>query len=99
MGEISEFITTSDWASLSGLLIPFWVLLIGAIGLAGSVLLAHGVIPSLATTRELPDPRLLKLRQPLYLSAAAFLGLSIFLVIVILTRMDALEGFFDLRLI
>ena len=99
MGELPEFITTSDWANLSGLLIPFWVLLFSVSGLAGSLLLAQAVIPSLATTRELPDPRLLKLRRPLYLSAAAFLGLSIFLLIVIFVRVSILGEFFDLRLI
>ena len=99
MGELPEFITTSDWANLSGLLIPFWVLLVGVIGLASSLLLAQAVIPSLATTRDLPDPRLLKLRPPLYLSAAAFLGLSIFMVIVIFLRVGILDEFFDFRLI
>jgi len=99
MGEIPEFLTTSDWANLSGLLIPFWGLLFSVIAFASSLLLAQAVIPSLATTRDLPDPRLVKLRPPQYLGAAAFFGLAIFMVVVIFTRVGILDKFFDFRLI
>ena len=99
MGVIPEYITSSDWANLSGLLFPLWGLLGAVFGFAGSMLLAHGVIPSLAANRDLPDPRLVKLRPPLYLSAALSLLLAMLMVVVIFDRVGVLGEFFHQRLI
>ena len=94
MGENPNFITSSDWANISGLLPPFWALLGAVLGFAGSMLFAQAVIPSLATARDLPSPRLLKLRTPLYLSAAVFLALAISMVVVIFDRVGILGEIF-----
>ena len=99
MGDIPKFVTTSDWAALSGLLIPFWFLVIVVVGFAGSMLLAHGMIPSLANTRELPDPRIAKLRPLLYLSAAGFLVLIVITVAIIASRLGIISDIFAFRLV
>jgi hypothetical protein len=99
MGDIPKFVTTSDWAALSGLLIPFGVLVVLVFGLAGSMLFAHGLIPSLAGTRELPDPRLAKLRPLLYLSAAGFLVLIVITVAIIFSRLGVINDIFAFRLV
>lgn len=99
MGEVSRYITSADWANISGFLFPLWGLVFGVFGFAGSMLLAHGVIPSLAATRDLPDPRLLKLRPPLYLSAIAFLALAVVMVFVIVARVEFLGEIFRFRLV
>jgi hypothetical protein len=94
MGQIPSFITSADWANISGLLAPFWVLFGAVLGFASSMLFAQAVIPSLATARALPSPHLVKLRTPLYLSAAIFLALAIFMVVVIFDRVGILGEIF-----
>ena len=99
MGDIPRYITSADWANLSRLLFPLWRLVGGVFGFAGSMLLAHAVIPSLATSRDLPDPRLVKLRPPLYLGAALFLLLAIFAVTLIVDRVGVLREIFRFRIV
>ena len=94
MDEVSRYITTADWTNISRFLFPLWGLVLAAFGFAGSMLLAHGVIPSLATTRDLPDPRIAKLRPPLYLAAAAFLALGVFMVVLLVTRIGVVGEVF-----
>ncbi len=99
MGEIAKFVTSSDWAAIGGLLTPFWVLLGAVLGLALSMLLAQGMIPSLKATRDLPDPRLASLRPPLYGAAVLFFALAVAMVLVIVARVGTLEDIFSDRLI
>ena len=98
VGETAKFITSSDWAAISGLLTPFWVLLGAMLGLAFSMLLAQGMIPSLKASRDLPDPRLARLRQPLYGTAVLFFALAVAMVVVIVARVDILGEIFSDRL-
>ena len=99
MGEIPNFITSSDWANISGLLFPFWVLLGSVLGFAGSMALAHAVIPSLHTTRELPNPMIIRLRPPLYLSAAFFAAIAALAISLIIARVGILSEIFEFGLV
>jgi len=99
MGEIPNFITSSDWANISGLLFPFWVLLGAVLGFAGSMVLAHAVIPSLHTTRELPNPMIVRLRPPLYLSAGLFAAIAALAISLIVARIGILSEIFHFGLV
>lgn len=55
------YITQSNWSEIGKLLIFVWLLVLAAIGFGGSMLLAHGILPSLAANRDLPNEQLLKL--------------------------------------
>ena len=99
MGEVARYITTADWANISGLLFPLWGLVFAVFSFAGSMLLAHAVLPSLAATRDLPDPRLLMLRPPLYISAVAFLALAVLMMLVLIARVVNLSEIFPFHLV
>ncbi|MBI2872713.1 MAG: hypothetical protein HYY00_05950 [Chloroflexi bacterium] len=73
-----QFITSADWNNLGRLLTMLWLFVAAVVGLAGSFLLAHAVIPSLLTTGELEEwtPRLQRLRPVLYAAAILFLVLA-----------------------
>lgn len=99
MEDLPRLMTSTDWAAISGLLIPFWVLFVAVIGFAGSMLLAHGMIPSLAMSRELPTPALTRLRPPLYTVALLCFLLAVTMVVAIVQRIGILSSVFDSRLV
>ena len=94
MVDDPAFITHFNWSELSKLLIFLWLLLIAAVGFAGSILVAHGLIPSLAASRELPDQRLLKLRPLLYGAAAVFLAGAGVIVRLLVSKADVFEDIY-----
>jgi hypothetical protein len=66
-------LTTADWEAIRSGLLYTWGLAAGGVAAALLLLLGHGVLPSLLTTRDLPA-RLGRARPPLYalgLAAAA----------------------------
>ena len=99
MEDLPRFMTSADWAAVSGLLFPFWVLFVAVVGFAGSILLAHGMIPSLAMSRELPTPALTRLRPPLYTLAILCLLLAVTMVVAIVQRIGIMSSVFDSRLV
>ena len=88
------FITQADWKSMSELLAPLWMIAGSALGLAGSMLLAHGMIPSLAASRDLPPRTAGRARPPLYAAAAVFLVLAVYGVLLLVARLDAITTIF-----
>lgn len=92
-GPDPQFITQADWKAISELLRPLWMILGAVLGLGFSFLTAHGIIPSLAATRELPSP-LAALRVPLYLAAIAFLLFGLFSVTLFVDRLDIIRDIF-----
>ncbi len=94
MVDDPAFITNYNWSEFSKLLIFLWLLLIAAVGFAGSILVAHGLIPSLAASRELPDQRLLKLRPLLYGAAAVFLAGAGVIVRLLVSKADVFEDIY-----
>ena len=72
-----------------------WVVLGSALGLGGSMLLAHGTIPSLVNTRDLPADLGKKVRPPLYAAGVAFLALGLFAVTQFVDQLDVLRGIYN----
>ena len=95
MVEDPAFVTHYNWSEFSKLLIFLWLLVVAVVGFAGSVLAAHGLIPSLAASRDLPDQRLLKLRRPLYGAAAFFVIGAGVIVRLLVSKADVIEDFYE----
>ena len=93
-GVDPAFITQADWKAVSELLRPIWMILGSGLGLAFSLLLAHGAIPSLATSRDIPQATAARARPPLYPAAAVFLALALFCVTVLIDRLDVVSTIF-----
>jgi hypothetical protein len=89
------FTTALDWQRVGGLLLTLWWLAGSALGFVGSLLLAHGMLPSLGATRDLPASTVRLARPPLYLAAATFVALGGVSVFLFLDRVDLLKGIFD----
>ena len=94
-GPDPAFITSQNWADISDLLMMLWLILGSAMGLGGSMLLAHGMIPSLVNTRDLPADLGKKARPPLYAAGATFLALGLFSVYLFVDRFSVISGIFD----
>ncbi|MDA1216249.1 MAG: hypothetical protein O2812_05190 [Chloroflexi bacterium] len=69
-----------------------WLLPLPVIGLAGSMLIAHGIIPSLAESGDIKDPRILKLRPVFYGTAAVSLVLVIVVLVVGIPLVELVNG-------
>jgi hypothetical protein len=94
-GPDPAFITSQNWADISDLLMTLWLILGSALGFGGSILLAHGMIPSLVITRDLPADLGRKVRPPLYAAGAAFLALGLFSVSLFVDRLDVITGIYN----
>ena len=65
-----------------------------AFGLGGSILLAHGMFPSLADTHDIPANLARRARPPLYAAAAAFLLMGLFSAYLFADRLDVITGIY-----
>ena len=61
------------------------------LGIGGSILLAHGMIPS---TRDIPAELGRKVRLPMYGSAVVFLALLLVSVLTFVGRLDVVTGIY-----
>ena len=93
-GPDPSFITQADWKQLGELLVPLWMILGSVLGFAFTMLLAHGMIPSLAATRDVPAHLAMKARPPLYGAALVFFALLIFSIVLFVNRLDVLTSIF-----
>ena len=93
-GPDPAFITSTDWKGISELLAALWMILGSALGIGGSMLLAHGMIPSLVATRDIPASLGRMVRLPMYGSAVIFLALLLFSVLTFVGRLDAVTGIY-----
>ena len=71
-GPDPSYITLENWDALSKLLSSLWLLTGAALGFGASLLLAHGMIPSLAISKDIPHGIARKMRAPLYGVALLF---------------------------
>ena len=92
-GSDPQFITHADWEAIGALLLPLWMVLGAALGVALSFLTAHGIIPSLAASRDIPS-RVAALRLPFYGAALAFLAFGLFSVWMLLDRLYIVSDIF-----
>lgn len=86
--------TASDWAAAADLLAALWFILGAAFGFGASMLLAHGMIPSLAVSRDIPANVARRIRIPLYAVAAVFLLLGLYAVSLFVERLDFISDMF-----
>lgn len=93
-GPDPTIITASDWAAAADLLAALWFLLGSAVGFGASMLLAHGMIPSLAISRDIPAHVARRIRIPLYAAAVAFLLLGLYAISLFVERLDLISTLF-----
>ncbi|MDE2837477.1 MAG: hypothetical protein OXL97_08215 [Chloroflexota bacterium] len=93
-GPDPSIITASDWAAAADLLAALWFLLGSALGFGASMLLAHGMIPSLAISRDIPAHVARRIRIPLYGAAALFLALELYAISLFIERLDLISDLF-----
>ncbi len=90
-GPDPAFIAEMDWHNVSRLLFALWLILGSGLGFGVSMLLAHGMLPSLAATRDIPAAAAARARPPLYAAGAAFLGLALFGVLLMVDRLEVIS--------
>ena len=81
-----EVITTEHWADISTMLRFLWLYWLFIIGFATNMLLAHALIPSLISSRQLPSS-VARIRPLLYMGALGILAIAI--LFFILTAVNA----------
>ena len=93
-GPDPTLMTASDWAAAADLLAALWFLLGSALGFGASMLLAHGMIPSLAISRDIPAHVARRIRIPLYAAAILFLLLGLYAISLFVERLDLISDLF-----
>ncbi|MXY60402.1 MAG: hypothetical protein F4Y96_08250 [Chloroflexi bacterium] len=93
-GPDPTFMTASDWAAAADLLAALWFLLGSALGFGACMLLAHGMIPSLAISRDIPAHVARRIRIPLYAGAVLFLLLGFYAISLFIERLDLISDLF-----
>lgn len=93
-GPDPSFISSADWAATSDLLAALWLLLGSAIGFGSSMLLAQGMIPSLAISRDIPESVARRIRPPLYGAAVVFLVSTAYAVSLFIDRLGVISAIF-----
>jgi hypothetical protein len=93
-GAEPTYITSADWAAISDLLATLWQILGSALGFGGAMLLAHGMIPSLVSSRDLPAYLGKRVRPPLYAAGVAFLAMGLFSAYQFVDRLDVITGIY-----
>ena len=93
-GPDPTLITASDWAAAADLLAALWFLLGSALGFGACMLLAHGMIPSLAVSRDIPANVARRIRIPLYAAAVVFLLLAFYAISLFIERLDLISELF-----
>jgi len=86
--------TTEQWSQITTALIYLWSFVGSMIMFAGCLLLGHGIIPSLVSTRDLP-PQYRNLRQPILVVAAVFLLSAVFCFVNFITHMTVVYDLFN----
>ncbi len=93
-GVDPAYMTQADWKSVSQLLVPLWMILGSGLGLGFSMLLAQGMLPSLAASRDIPAATARRARPALYLAAVVFLATGLFSVAVLISRLGTVSDIF-----
>jgi hypothetical protein len=93
-GPEPAFITSENWKQVSDLLFSLWLILGSGLGLGFSILLAHGMIPSLAATRDIPAAAAKRARPVMYASSLFFLALGLFGLVLFYGRLDIVSQLF-----
>ena len=94
-GPDPNYISLENWDALSKLLASLWLILGAALGFAASMLLAHGMIPSLAASRAIPQAIAKKMRAPLYAAALFFAGMAAYAIYLFIDRLFVIPDIFN----
>ncbi len=91
MTEIDpQSLTSADWDQIQTTLVYLWVLWLSVIAMALSLLVAHAVIPSLATTGHIGSG-VERVRPIFYVAAAIAAAISIFAFVGFVTESDVVR--------
>tara|TARA_Y100001936_G_C16089243_1_gene684500 strand:- start:2218 stop:2520 length:303 start_codon:yes stop_codon:yes gene_type:complete len=93
-GPDPNYISLENWEALSKLLSSLWLILGAALGLAASLLLAHGMIPSLAASKDIPQTIAKKMRAPLYAAALIFAVIVSYAIYLFIYRLSVIPDIF-----
>ena len=92
------FLTTEHWNGLANLLYSWWFYILTIVAFGLTFLLAHAIIPSLVTTKDIrADAQ--RIRPLLYIGALLFLGLAGFFLASIVDLARVIETFYSRWLI
>ena len=83
-----------NWADIGDWLHWLWAYFFAIVILALTFLTAHAIIPSLVASGHLPD-QFNKLRQPMYLGVATFIGLAILFMVWTVDNSHLLEKVYN----
>ncbi|MBI2172330.1 MAG: hypothetical protein HYU30_10025 [Chloroflexi bacterium] len=83
------YITTDIWHDLSTALRFIWLYVFLILGFVSNFLIAHAVIPSLASTHQIPE-RIVKLRALVYLIAFGALAMAVTVFLLTLLSLDVI---------
>lgn len=87
---INATVTThTQWMAVNDGLIWFWAFLACVVAFATFILMAHAMLPSLVSSRQLPQ-RTLAVRPVVYLLAFVFLAAAMFCFANIVTHLQVL---------
>ena len=91
MTEIDpQSLTSADWDQIQTTLVYLWVLWLSVIAMALSLLVAHAIIPSLATTGHI-GPRTERVRPIFYMAAAAAAAIALFAFVGFVTESEVVR--------
>ncbi len=93
-GPDPNFITSQDWAGASDLLASLWLIAAAAIGFGSAMLLAHGMFPSLAISRDVPHTVARRVRPALYAAALFFMAMLIYGITLFIDRLWVISAIF-----
>ncbi len=89
-----EFLTTEHWSGISTMLRflgAFWFFIIG---FALTLLIAHAIVPSLVSTRQLPLSAA-RLRPMLYLGALGILSFALIFIVLTVVNGDVIKDMWE----
>jgi hypothetical protein len=87
-------VNAQHWQAIGDWLHWLWAYFFVIVILSFTFLTSHAVIPSLVASRHLP-PVFLNLRKPLYLGAAAFVGLAVLFMVWTVDNSHLLEAVYN----
>lgn len=91
MTEIDpQSLTSADWDQIQTTLVYLWLLWLSVIAMALSLLVAHAIIPSLATTGHI-GPRVERVRPIFYMAAAAAAAIALFAFVGFVTESEVVR--------
>ncbi len=91
MTEIDpQSLTSADWDQIQTTLVYLWVLWLSVIAMALSLLVAHAVIPSLATTGHIGSG-VERVRPIFYVAAAIAAAIAIFAFVGFVTESEVVR--------